>query len=84
MRAEFETLANARERKERERKFIIALRAGEREHENELAREPKEHEPKFEPARERREHERICRQCSGARQAGAVAFVLAMESTHER
>ena len=29
-------LANARERKEREQKFIIALRAGEREHENEV------------------------------------------------
>ena len=77
-------LANARERKEREQKYIIALRAGEREHENEYAREPKEHEPKFEAARERGEHERICRQCSGARRAGAAALVLAMELTHER
>ena len=44
----------------------------------------KEHEPKFEPARERREHERVCRQCSGARRAGAAALVLPMELTHER
>ena len=49
-----------------------------------LAREPKEREPKFETARERGEHERICRQCSGARRAGAAALVLAMELTHER